>query len=277
MNFTFNTLLTAADIDPANVRLIRHADPSAERGKTPYDLWCNKPRLFETYQATQRPENRKKLQHKYWAVFVATPQNDTLFINLYSVNYIGLNKSDVPFVHRDGIDVAGTVDIFKLKPLREFKHLRGTLLIDWGLGTRSWIQRADKQNKIITELKKQFSEPQFPGFLNLIQQLSTLTNIPSSWQAILSSTRGIYLLTCPRTKECYVGAAYGKDGFWGRWQDYIHNQHGGNVRLKSRDKSDYQVSILEVAGSTHSVKDILAMEELWKQKLQSRELGLNSN
>jgi hypothetical protein len=34
---------------------------------------------------------------------------------------------------------------------------------------------------------------------------------------------------------------------------------------------------LEVAGSTASYEDIIAMETLWKQKLQSREMGLNRN
>jgi hypothetical protein len=47
--------------------------------------------------------------------------------------------------------------------------------------------------------------------------------------------------------------------------------------LKSRDSSDYQVSILEVAGSSAAIESIIAMEELWKRKLQSREMGLNRN
>jgi len=47
--------------------------------------------------------------------------------------------------------------------------------------------------------------------------------------------------------------------------------------LKSRDPSDYQVSILEVAGTVATPDDIIQMETLWKSKLQSRELGLNKN
>jgi hypothetical protein len=58
---------------------------------------------------------------------------------------------------------------------------------------------------------------------------------------------------------------------------YARDGHGGNVGLKSRDPSDYQVSILEVAGSAATVDEIIAMEGLWKQKLQSREMGLNRN
>ncbi len=85
------------------------------------------------------------------------------------------------------------------------------------------------------------------------------------------------MLTCPKTREQYVGSAAGADGFHGRWLSYARDGHGGNVGLKSRDPSDYQVSILEVAGSVATFEDILAMEALWKQKLQSREMGLNKN
>jgi hypothetical protein len=91
------------------------------------------------------------------------------------------------------------------------------------------------------------------------------------------SSKGIYLLTCPGTKEQYVGSATGEDGFWGRWLEYAQTGHGGNVALKSRDSSYYQVSILEVAGTASTTADILTMEHWWKHKLQTKEMGLNRN
>jgi hypothetical protein len=88
--------------------------------------------------------------------------------------------------------------------------------------------------------------------------------------------RGIYLLTCPRTREQYVGSATGEDGFYGRWMQ--HNAVGGDaVRFKSRDASDYQISILEVAGSAATDVEILATEQLWIKKLQSVQMGLNGS
>ena len=65
--------------------------------------------------------------------------------------------------------------------------------------------------------------------------------------------------------------------FRSRWKEYVTTGHGGNVALKSREYGDYQVSILEVAGSVSNVDDILKMESRWKEKLQSREMGLNRN
>jgi hypothetical protein len=85
------------------------------------------------------------------------------------------------------------------------------------------------------------------------------------------------LLTCPKTKEQYVGSANGDEGFWGRWQCYAQSGHGGNLGLKSRDPSDYQISILEVAGTSATPGEILLMEGRWQAKLQSREMGLNKN
>jgi hypothetical protein len=87
----------------------------------------------------------------------------------------------------------------------------------------------------------------------------------------------VYLLTCPKTKEQYVGSATGSNGFWGRWMNYVQTGHGGNIALKSRNPSDYQVAVLEVAGTAASTDDILAMEGLWQRKLQSQQMGLNRN
>jgi hypothetical protein len=147
----------------------------------------------------------------------------------------------------------------------------------WGTGMLAWVQYADRNDKLVLELRSEFKEPDFPGFLNFIQPLSKLNNMAASWVVALKSSRGVYLLTCPKTKELYVGSAYGESGFWGRWQNYIDTGHGGNVGLQSREPSDYQVSILEVAGSSATTNDILAMEGRWQSKLQSRDMGLNRN
>jgi serine/threonine protein kinase len=61
------------------------------------------------------------------------------------------------------------------------------------------------------------------------------------------------------------------------FEEYAQTGHGGDIALKSRDPSDYQVSILEVAGTASSVDEIKEMESRWKAKLRSREMGLNRN
>jgi hypothetical protein len=277
MPIMFNTILREAGLPLAAVRLTRHKDKRAARGRTPYELWRDNRPQFELYQSTQSIPNRKKLTAPYWAVFIVNLNDDTMFAGLYAVRYRGLLKQDTPKPHMEGIDEAESCDVYDLTLQNTLSDLIGKLFIDWGPGALAWIQYADRNDKPVTELRMAFQEPVFPGFLNLIQALSKLDNIPKSWITALQSSRGIYLLTCPKTKEQYVGSATGEDGFWGRWQNYIHTGHGGNLGLKSRDPSDYQVSVLEVAGTSATTEDILRMEGLWQSKLQSREMGLNRN
>jgi hypothetical protein len=47
--------------------------------------------------------------------------------------------------------------------------------------------------------------------------------------------------------------------------------------LTSREPSDYQVSILEVAGTALAENDIVKLEQRWKAKLQTSQMGLNGN
>ena len=206
-----------------------------------------------------------------------TPGDETLFVGLYSVKYRGVLEKDTPQPHMDGIQKAGSCDVYELSMHQDFIDLDGKLFIEWGAGKRSWIQRPDRQDKSISELRTEFKEPDFPGYLNFLSPLSNLDSISNEWIAFLKSCKGIYLLTCPKTKEQYVGSAIGEDGFGGRWQDYVQTGHGGNVALKSRDPSDYQVSILEVAGTALTMDEIIQKEVQWKLKLQSREMGLNRN
>jgi hypothetical protein len=274
---TFNVLLREAGIPLTDVRLLRHKDQRAQKGRTPYELWRDDRPQFELYQSNQAFKNRSKLNAKFWAAFVGTPDDGTLFVGLYEVKCLGLLKGDMPKPQMEGIDKAGSCDTYKLTKRDDFVAFDGRLLIEWGEGKRSWIQRAHKREKLIAELRTRFKEPEFPGFLDFIEPLSRLPALPPTWVAALRATRGVYLLVCPKTKEQYVGKADGADGFWGRWMIYVQNAHGGNVGLKSRDPSDYQVSILEVAGTAATPADILRMETHWKGKLRSREMGLNKN
>jgi hypothetical protein len=200
-----------------------------------------------------------------------------MFVGLYGANYRGLLEQDTPMPHAEGIDKAGSCDVYDLELEGSLSELIGRLIVDWGPGGRAWIQRADRQDKRIIELRKEFKEPDFPGFLNFIEPLSKLEKLPKGWVIALSCTKGIYLLTCPKTKEQYVGSPTGAAGFYQRWQEYAQTGHGGDVALKSREPSDYQISILEVAGTASTDEDIREMEKRWKLKLQSREMGLNRN
>jgi hypothetical protein len=272
MPIMFNTILQSEGLDLGDVRLLRHQDNRAERGATPYELWRDDRPKFEIYQSHQRVDRRANFSSLFWATFVGTPENETMFVGLYGVKYGGLLEHDTQMGH-----MASTHDVYNLTLDERLHDVIGKMIIDWGAGTRAWVQRADQQNKAIKELRKEFNEPEFPGFLNFLKPLSELGKIPKGWVTALQFSKGVYLLTCPKTREQYVGSASGDEGFWNRWRCYVQTGHGQNVALKSRAPSDYRVSILEVAGTASTADEILAMEQRWKAKLQSRKMGLNRN
>jgi hypothetical protein len=162
----------------------------------------------------------------------------------------------------------------------DFDHYRGRLVIDWGLlgGERAWVQRADKQDKYIAEIRRRIEEPSFPGFAKLQLSLAKVETIPFAWSQVLRNARGIYVLVHRESGQQYVGSAYGDDGFFGRWKSYSDG-HGGNVAMKElRAKADaFDASILEVVGTDVSDEQIFDRESLWKSKLGTRVKGLNRN
>jgi len=279
---TFVDLLDKAKLNTSDVRLLRH-QRHGPLGQTPYSLWMDDPLKLNHYQSLQRIDRRTRFNASFWASFVVTPQNETLFVGLFSSEKIGPAPSNYLYPFDDKPLASHEIVKYNYYRCVLTSHLAsyiGRVVIDWGPGTRSWVQRADSSagfNKTVVEIRQQFKEPDFPGYQNFIHPLSAIPSIPHTWKTALSAVKGIYLLTCPKTKEQYVGKASGPDGFWGRWMEYYQTGHGGNVAMKARNLSDYQISILDICSLFATEPEILALESLWKQKLQSREMGLNRN
>lgn len=280
-DFRFNMLLESEGISPKEVRLLRHQQVGI-RGRTSYILWRDNLPGFEQWQGSQLASRASYFDARIWASFVVPPDGSTLFVGLFEVG----QKEIAPVEWVDPLFDQTLAEreprplhLYDLKRLAAGAEYVGRLRIDWGEGTRSWVQKASAPNgnKKVVEISRAFQEEAFPGYTNFLSNLASVAGLPAAWAAALSAARGVYLLTCPRTREQYVGSAAGAAGFWGRWQDYAVGGHGGNLGLKSREPSDYQISILEVAGSAATGEDILRMEALWKDKLQSREMGLNRN
>ena len=205
---TFSDLLRKGEIDPSEVRLLRHQDASADPGRSPFALWRNDPAAFVEYQSRQNARAEKLLRGaRFWAAFVVAPSGDTLFADLFEAFPRGLAEVDCPSVHRASeIDRAGEYFRYELRPVERFAMFSGKLVIDWGRGFLAWIQRADQQAKVVLELRRDYQEERFPGFADLLINLSAVPNLPPTWLAVLRASRGVYLLTCPRTKEQYVAS-----------------------------------------------------------------------
>lgn len=107
----------------------------------------------------------------------------------------------------------------------------------------------------------------------------------NDWRVALSSVYGVYLISDKTTGKHYVGSAYGQEGVWGRWNQYVYNFHGNNADLvelfekktEAYFRESFKFSILEVLSSAATSESIIAREKLWKQKLLSNEFGYNRN
>ena len=269
----FNTILLDEGLEPKDVKLVRHRDTRKNYKNTPYLLWAANDGRLELYQSYQA--RRVFDGVRYIASFVATPLNETLFVGVYSVNEVSIaEKGEIDPLNGDDM---GGIFRYDLTGSSHLIDYQGRLIVNWGKGYRSWVQRAVRQNKEIMEIRGTVNDIPFPGFLDFRGYLSNLLAVPASWRLILGSVKGVYLLVETRTGKQYVGSAYGEGGFWSRWEEYVRTGHGGNKEMKKFSAEDYQVSILEVAPSSASDEDIIEIEARWKRKTLSKVFGLNAN
>lgn len=274
---TFNQLLNAASIDPAQVRLVRHKDSTAGRDfRSLYAAWKseNGQALIEAYQCVQNTPIFTV--GGYAAGFIATPapSSETVFIGLYSVRGISTCPPGMSDPYRD-MDVGGK-HLYDLRRDDRFDIYRDRLVIDWGPGTRKWDQRADRQDKPILAIRDA-TMPPFPGPGEFTADIDAIPALPPSWREYLQHTKGIYLLIDKDDGRAYVGSAKGTDSFWGRWTAYAQNGNGGNAGMRERPGRRYQVCILQVVDVEQTDRGIEQLEARWKRKLLTREHGLNKN
>lgn len=274
---TFNQLLHAASIDPAQVRLLRHKDSTPGRDfRSLYAAWTSEggQDLIEAYQSVQNDLIFKV--GGYVAGFIATPapSSETVFIGMYSVEGLSTCPPGMPDPYRD-MDVGG-MHLYDLRRDERFDVYRDRLVIDWGPGTRRWDQWADRQDKPILAIRDAV-EPPFPGPGEFAADIDAIPALPPSWRQYLQNTKGIYLLVDKEDGRAYVGSAKGAESFWGRWIVYAQDGHGGNSGMRARPGRRYQVCILQVVDVDQADLAIEQLEARWKRKLLTRDHGLNRN
>jgi len=272
---TFNDILRSEGIEPTGVRLVRHLD-TGRREPTIYAAWrSSKGRhLVEEYQRIQA--RRIFRIGDAVASFVVTPRprSETLFLGLYHVTALGKCEPGA----RDpiyGTDVAG-LNRYDLTYDDALARYEERLSIEWGPGTRAWVQGAGRQPKPIRALRDQ-EDPPFPGFSKFCIDVDQISGLYSSWQERLREVKGIYLLVDKTTGDQYVGSAKGEESLLARFMAYAQTGHGGNVELRRRKGARYQVGVLEVVNLALPDRRIEEIEASWKRKLLTREFGLNRN
>jgi hypothetical protein len=149
---TLNTILRREGINPSSVRLLRHADTRGP-GPSPYNLWLSKDGRFEWYQRLQKEPVKFGVGHLL-ASFVAPSPKETLFVGLYSVEAVAPAPPGTicPILQTDR--GTGGHALFDIRPDTRLSQYIGLLVIEWGPGYRSWVQRAELKDKPVLEIRK---------------------------------------------------------------------------------------------------------------------------
>lgn len=150
----------------------------------------------------------------------------------------------------------------------------------------------DLQNELIVNqiLPDKYDGEDFPGYdkvrLSFRQLESIIKRGKKDWVAALGNQKAVYLITDKHNGKLYVGSATSSTGMLlQRWSNYVSDGHGGNKELKalvaqegfSYVQENFQYSILENYNAKTDDHVILERESWWKETLQSRKWGYNSN
>jgi hypothetical protein len=256
------------------VKLVRHKDSRTEYK----DILKDREALLE-YQKEQGKEVFKNTD--YLISFIGQESTKSLLFGVFKVN--GIDKKE------RGVIKKGEKFFYNLTEVNIIDELIDRVVIDWGKSAISWYQWYDKQTKEVIEILPKGYLGEFKGLTNFVldyDELKKLISNPDAnkdWKSNLSSINGIYMILDTKTGSQYIGSAYGIGGVWQRWSEYASSIHGDNKRLKELCKLDknykknFQYTILESLPSNVNKKEVIKIENLYKEKFGTRAFGLNEN
>ncbi len=265
---TIQELLFNRGLDKtAKIKLVRHKDARRDL----YNMYRYKREEFLDYQRSQSKDVFNGVD--YIVSFIGEEGKFARFIGVYKITG-GSQLEDKHFWYETE-EEAGFLD------------LKERVIINWGDAAISWHQWITNQ-KAVVEILPGLHYQQFTDYFDFILDFQELTEIItnqySDWKKVLSVTKGIYLINDTKTGKLYVGAAYGDEGIWGRWCNYVFtNGHGNNkllLKLLDVDPTygvNFRFSILMLLPRTITADEAIKKERLFKNKLGTNSFGLNSN
>ncbi len=257
----------------SRIKLVRHKDSRREYR----DILKDRDNVLE-YQRLQSKEVFKNTD--YLISFTGLEGTKALLFGIFKVEDVGTKWHEKE---------QKEVFYYTLTEEKLCDDLIDRLVIDWGTATLSWHQWYDKQEKEVLEILPKGYLGEFKGLTNIVLDFDDLKKLISNpdanrdWKGNLSSVNGIYMILDKKEGKQYIGSAYGKGGIWQRWSDYAINVHGGNKLLKKLCKSDvnykqnFQYTVLKSLPSDINKKEVIRLENLFKQKFGTRAFGLNEN
>lgn len=286
----FVSLLPSIDIDPAETLVVRHVPVEKSLRRVLPWLAVERPDLWLAYQRIQWKSLEKAMTlGRYVASFIGQDAATATFAGLYKIgswkelDAAGYNSftgnSELIALGMGGrsVDMPNCL-AFELDSLGLYDDWIGRLTIQWPKPYQKWWRwGASGSFPVLTiEAESRFVRG-MPSWEDLVLTQAELQSLPASWKSALSQWRGIYLIYDAGRQAGYVGSAYGTGNILGRWNDYARTGHGGNKELKSSSPADLRFSILQRTSPDLDTEAVIALEASWKQRLHTREFGLNRN
>lgn len=276
----FSDILKKVGLDPTKVYLLRHSFSRKDFRE------CYEKDMVLEYTCQQDLGFGKG--QDYWCVFISEQGTLARFFGCYRViGYVPDSPSVMPAGFPDAAAFQGQRAYFTLEHLPLLEEFENRLVIDWGNAAIRWHQKGTNEKSVSYILPNE--KQVFPGFESLVLPFGKLKkaienpDLYEAWRTALSSVNGVYLIVDRKSGRQYVGSASGQGGLWERWIEYVNTLHGGDQALKALLAKDperhwqFQFSILQVLPKSASVKAVLDAERLYKDKLLTREYGLNEN
>lgn len=261
-------LLFNRGLDPnSKVKLVRHKDARQDL----YNLYRSKREEFLAYQNSQSKDVFNGVD--FIVSFIGEEGHLSRFIGVYRLT----NRKKIADDHFE----------YQMEEVdKQFDDLKERVIIRWK-NAISWHQWIKNEMEVI-EIHPGLHYKQFTDYFDFILNFEELKEIVQEqygdWKKMLSATKGVYLISDTKTGKLYVGSAYGEDGIWGRWSNYVStNGHGGNKTLKQLIIEDptygnnFQFSILMLLPRTITPDEAIKKEQLFKNKLGTNSFGLNNN
>lgn len=284
-----NELLRKLDVDPTTSIVMRHRPTERDLRKALRWLAAERPGVYNHYQSIQGPKVEPSVAKASHIVScIGHEAGKALFIGVYRVEgweemlgreWRELENSKFLLGLGDrGPKPDSQKKIFRLNLMDAMAAWKGKLVLDWPPPERSWWRRAHKNVMTIHAIHEESVLVRaMPYWTELALTWTELQSLPKSWQAAIAQWRGVYLILDRGDGKAYVGSAYGRDNILARWQRYAETGHGGNVELKGRNPTRFRYSILERVSPDMPAEDVIALESNWKERLGTREVGLNKN
>jgi len=282
-------LLEKAKLDPKATRVMRHVPTEPALRKALPWMASERHSLYNAYQSHHSERVEKSLARASHLVsFIGHRPGQALFVGIYCVSgYREISEKDFRAMPcNEELGRLGTRGPgkrrrslwFDLQCTEHLAEWKGKLVVNWPPPERSWWRLAHRNRfRIHAVHEESVLIPPMPKWNELLLDCEEFRMLPKSWQLVVSQWRGVYHILDRASGKSYVGSAYGDDNIYGRWCVYADTGHGDNIDLKGLDPSNFRFSILERVSPDMPAEDVIRLESNWKDRLGTRECGLNAN